>query len=60
MKVMKESLTKVVHGLEFASDDLREALNNSIKLESIIILNLIETNAKLLNDVKQLLSAIDN
>ena len=54
---MNESLEKTIHDLDFASDNLREALHKANAIEAIIILPIIKKVAEVLNDVKLLQDA---
>jgi hypothetical protein len=57
MFAMNESLEKTIHDLEFASDDLRQALHNANAIEAIILMPIIRKIAEALNDVKSLQDA---
>lgn len=54
---MKASLEKTITSLSFASDNLRDALNESNAVESIILLPLIKTVNETLTSVENLLQA---
>jgi len=54
---MKEELTKASHDMDFACDDLREALNKAGSVEGIVVLALIGRASELRRDVDALLIA---
>ena len=56
--ILTEELTKTTHSMEFALRGLQAALNASNGIEGILILDMIETAAKLELRIKNMLDAI--
>ena len=57
---MKESLTKVLHSLEFAADDLRAAYNKADPVTAIILMELMKDNINVFSKVGELLNALES
>ena len=56
---MKESLTKAIHDLGFARDDLKEALKEANAVQKIVLLDIIWRTIAQLQQTKALLKAIE-
>jgi hypothetical protein len=54
---MNETLTKILHELEFADEDLRQALKLGTAVDGIVIIDLIKRNIETLNAVKSFQNA---
>lgn len=56
---MKELLTKVIHDLGFACDDLKAAQGKATAVERIVLLEITWRTKSLLQDAKALLKALN-
>ncbi len=56
---MKEPLTKAIHDLGFARDDLKEALKEANAVQKIVLLDIIWRTISQLQQTKALLKAIE-
>jgi hypothetical protein len=57
---LNEDLTKATHSMMFAVGSLRDALKNASAVEALLILDAIETAAKLQQRIEAIAAAVAN